>query len=477
MSEATIVAEVAIVGGGFSGATVAWHLLRMRPDLARVVVIEPKADLGRGLAYDADDPSWRINVPAAKMSLDPGAPTHFDDWLTASGRLEGDPDARRPDGSNFPARAVFGAYMAEHLRRLGGRVVHVEALAQTISPAASGHDIVCSNGDLVRARIVVLAVCHSPPAPPALLAEAFAGDPGFIANPWAPAALDVIGVDDRVLIVGSGLTMADIVASLDRRGHRGPITVVSRRGLSSRGHPPRPVEPYGDFASDPAKTVRELVRRVRRTIAEGAARGESWHGALDQVRAQGFAIWRALPFIERRRLLRHIRPFWDVHRFRIAPQIEAILDRRIAEGSLTLLAASLRGARRDGQMKLVALRGRNGEEETRAFDAVIAATGPAHGRVFADNPLLADLQRKGLARPDPLRLGVDVDLETRAIGADGAVSGDMFVAGPLARGTFGELMGLMDVTVYAAKVAAAVAARLGPAAAERESAALPTSNL
>ncbi|PNG25239.1 FAD/NAD(P)-binding protein [Methylocella silvestris] len=464
MSAQSAPTPVAIIGGGFSGATVAFHLLRLRPDLERVVIIEPRANLGRGLAYGAEDPSWRINVPAARMSISPEEPNDFNDWLTASGRLDEDPTARLPDGRNFPARAVFGQYMGEQLRAFGDKIAHVVATAEQVEETPQGYAIACSDGRTIFAKIVVLAVCHPPPSPPAMLADAFAGHSHFIENPWAPGALEGIGAEARVLIVGSGLTMADIVASLDRFGHRGPITAVSRRGLRSRGHPPAAVEPYGDFAARPARTVRELVRRVRKAVAEGAAQGKSWHGALDQVRLQGTAIWRALPLPERARLLRLIRPFWDVHRFRIAPQIEATLDRKIADGSLTLKTASLRRAERRGETMQVMLRSRGGkskgETETLAFDAVILATGPAHGGVFTDNLLLQAMQAAGLARPDPLRLGIDVDLNGRVIGAGDQPASDLFVAGPLARGTFGELMGLPDVTNYAVRIATHVAERL-----------------
>jgi len=103
---------------------------------------------------------------------------------------------------------------------------------------------------------------------------------------------------------------------------------------------------------------------------------------------------------------------------------------------------------------------RSGITEMSAFDAVILATGPAHGRVTADNALLGALEADGLARPDSLLLGIEVDTDGRAVGRDGAARDDLFVAGPLARGTFGELMGLPDVTHYAIRIAQNVAARL-----------------
>ena len=66
-----------------------------------------------------------------------------------------------------------------------------------------------------------------------------------------------------------------------------------------------------------------------------------WQSVIDATRRDGQAVWQKLASAERARLLRHLRPYWEVHRYRVAPQIGAVLKRRQANGSLEILAAGL----------------------------------------------------------------------------------------------------------------------------------------
>ena len=446
--------SVVIIGGGCSGSVVAHHLASAA-DLD-ITVVEPRPVLGPGLAYSTQEPAHRINVPASKMSLFSDDLDDFTRWL-AEAELEG-ADAADRSGDAYPRRAVFGRYLAERMAPLvaAGRIHHERQRAETVARRGDGgFDVVLEDGRTLFADIVTVATTHPPPAVPTALAP-LVGRPGFIPDVYAEGALAGVLPMDRVLVVGNGLTAADVVAALDGRGHTGPITSLSRNGLRSRGHAEVPQEPFGDFTTEPETDALALLRRIRRTVREAEAAGGSWHFVLDAVRNQGPAIWQALPVAERRRVVRRLRSFWDVHRFRIAPQVEAVLDRRARDGSYVSLAAALQWARPTSEGIEVASR-RRGSGSIRAamFDVVINTTGPAHRSVVERAPVRS-LFAAGLMALDAVGLGLAVAADGRALDAAGEPVANLYVAGPLARGTVGELMGLYEVARHAVVVADAI---------------------
>ncbi|MES2433380.1 MAG: FAD/NAD(P)-binding protein [Pseudomonadota bacterium] len=449
---------VAIIGGGLSGAAVAYHLAGLTD--ADVVVIEPRADLGRGLAYATPDPDHRLNVPDHKMTLRSDQPEHFRRWLHTAEAPNLPANSARLSGEIYAPRSVFGAYVAAQLQPLRalGRLRHVQARVISVA-RPDRYTLRLSDGGQVAADIVVLATTHPNAGLPRELAG-LAGDPALIADPFAEGALAGIAEDSRVLIVGNGLTSADIVASLHKRGHRGQITALSRHGLRSQPHGPVQAETAADFAKAPARTALQLLRRTRAALAHDASQGLTWHAVFDRLRAQGPAIWAALPELEQRRFLRHLRGLWDVHRFRIAPQTYEANQQMQRLGRLISLGARIVSATPGSPVKL-ALQARGSQTRfTLAVDRVILATGPAHGSVIATAPALADLAAMGLLQADPLGLGLLTAGNGHAIPLSGASDGSLLIAGPLARAAVGELMGVPEVITWAEHIAREVAGQI-----------------
>ena len=451
--------RVVVVGGGFSGAMVGVHLGRDHPavDVA-VTVVEPRAVLGAGLAYGTHDAACRVNVAASRMSPFDEEPGHFDDWVRRSGAQAADP-AIEAAGGRFPGRAVFGRYVRELAD--GAAPAHRRARAVGVLRGAGGFVVSLDDGAAIEADTLVVATGHPPPALPRSLGG-LAGDARMVRDPWDETAIGRIAADadGAVLVVGTGLTACDVLAALRARGHRGPVTTVSRHGLLPRPRTTLPVGAFGDFETPPAVTGLALLMRVRTAIAEAERSGRPWEDVIAALREQAPPVWRALPVVEQRRLLRHARAFWDAHRFQCAPQIAALVAAERDAGRLTVLTASLIEARAapDGLTVRCRPRGGGAAVAVRA-DWVVNCTGPGHGDAFAASPFLASLAAAGLARPDALGLGIDCDERSLAIGTDGSPVAGLFVAGPPARSAHGELMGLPQVSRQPRAIAASIASR------------------
>src|SRR5258706_15355250 len=111
--------DVAIVGGGCSGLLVAAQLFRQGFG-GSVAIVEPRAELGRGLAYSTPFDDHLLNVPAGKMSAFPEEPEHFLNWLYAREWPGAAPGL-------FAPRRIYGEYLSDLLAQYHSKIRHVRS--------------------------------------------------------------------------------------------------------------------------------------------------------------------------------------------------------------------------------------------------------------------------------------------------------------------------------------------------------------
>lgn len=448
--------RLVIIGGGFTGALVAIHAIRATTGRLDVTIVEPEVELGRGIAYGTSDRNHRTNVPSDRMGLSAGDPTAATHWFLAKGVL---PDEESEDGQghSYPPRQAYGSFVAEVLRDTAAHahpratLRHQRSAAIRVTKAGENGawQIACDDGAHLFADEVALCFGHAAPNAPCPITPDAGAHPKFVSNPWAARALAAVAPRDSVTVIGTGLTMADVVASLEAGGHKGLITAVSRRGLLPLAH--------GAFVSDldilggaglPRKAI-DLLRLVRRRAREMAP-SVGWHPVVDSLRAILPDIWNALPAHEKRKVVRRILPFWEVHRFRIAPQIDAALRQARADGRLSIEKATAFGIGLDRSAFKTRLRRSDGAFADIRSDAVVLCTGP--DRDLRKNPLIAALLANGFGRVDDAGLGLAVDRQSRLIDGQGRVLPNLWAFGPMTRGSFGEMTGAPDIALHIERV-------------------------
>jgi len=456
---------IAVIGAGFSGALLALHLLRRCPPHAHVELIDRDRSFGRGMAYGTSNPSHVLNVPAGRMSAFVDRPTDFLDWLGRQPEEVVPADMRGP--GSFASRKLYGDYIHEMLAEQAGkqdrlRLVH----GDVVSLDRSGDPLVLhtDEGTRIEADLAVLAIGNFPPAPPQVEDMGFYDDPLYRPDPWAEPALSELDPAAPVLLIGTGLTTVDIVISLLDQGHTGPIHALSRRGLLPRRHAPAAANVLAASGPYPA-TARGLTRHLREDAERALENGGDWRTVVDALRPFTQDVWQAMPTEERARFLRHPRAWWDVHRHRMAGAVADRIDGALASGQLRIHAGRITGYRPHDMMVDVLVRPRGSAEET----AIPAARVVNCAGTFADfaripHPLVRSLLASGVARPDPLRLGLDVTASGALRNRAGDVSRRLFAVGPVTKSTFWEITAVPDIRRQCETLAQHVAGLVRPPA-------------
>lgn len=430
---------IAIIGGGVSGALAAFHLARQHT-AARVVVFDPRPELGLGLAYSTPSLRHLLNVPAGKISALPEEPDHFLTWL----REHHDPEATP---GTFAPRAVFGRYIQWLLAQACG-VEHDSHAVVDLRAIELGAVLTLNDGCQFRADYVVMATGNFDPAALPGISQAAQDSGAYCHNAWTAETYDALPQDAPVALIGTGLTGIDVVLRLRELGHRGIITAVSRHGILPNRHAGYVPLTQSAIPSGTEPTCLAYVRVLHAVLRHGV----SWPAAIDSLRATTNDLWLALPLREQERFRRHLQRRWDVVRHRMAPTIADRIEAELRAGTLVIRKGHLARVEALAQGAAVALRTRVGVE-TFTTTRVINCTGPGMNYRRVNSPLLDSLFAQGLIVPGPLGGGFYCDSEGAMIDAAGNASEVLFNLGPGRLGTLLESIAVPEIRMQAVDLA------------------------
>ena len=393
------------------------------------------------------------------MSAFAGRPADFFEWARAR-----DPQVQPGD---YLPRAWYGEYLADRLALAKQRsprwlkFEHVRARATGLGVDDGLATITLSDGSVIEADRVLLALGNSPTAGPVPDA------PDAVADAWSLDWMESLPTYvPRLLLIGTGLTMIDIALDIAEKRPDARILAISRHGLLPRPHEDAPGEP-------PAFNARKLLargplhlrlRQFRAHVASAAGRGD-WRAALQSVREVMPELWQATTPRHRRRFLRHLRTWWDVHRHRVPHWTNDRVEQLKRRSRLAIEPGRIVGTRRIKDGIIVSWRPRGGSRLREVLvDAVVNVTGPDSNPVRSGCPLVQSLLSDGLCRPDDLSLGWETDDRGRLVGADGRASEVLYYVGPLLRARHWEATAVPELRGHVDRTAAAIAASLATSA-------------
>ncbi|WP_243787260.1 FAD/NAD(P)-binding protein [Pseudomonas amygdali] len=461
-----------VVGAGFSGVATVAHILRSGCNGMRIVLVNRTRAMARGLAYGTHSPLHLLNASVGKMSALDGVPDHF---------LKFCKSRQQPvDSNSFVTRDLYGSYLNEvldeaerlnptvPLQRLVAEVTHVQ-------PDGLGAQLLLSDGTVLKADHVVLAFGNFPPADcfnlnKTLRLQHYQHDPWESPTPLPPHPRSA------VLLLGAGLTAVDVALRLLQQGHRGPIHLLSRRGLLPIGHllqPPQALHLVVMPGTAP-QSPRQLMKWVREMVGEHARQEGDWRGVIDGLRPHIHKLWRGMDIAQQRQFLRHVQPWWDIHRHRIAPATFAQFQGHLNSKQLSLHAGRMSNVALLGAEVIVEFRRRDDQAmESVRVSKIINCTGPDTALHRVDDALVNALRAQKLISAAPCGFGLCVDGQLRVQRQDGQLVPWLSYVGPMLKAQYWEATAVPELRHFSARLAMRLVEELasvgGPARASRAS--------
>lgn len=442
------VLKIGVVGAGFAGTSLTALLHRMTDRPIEVVLCEKTGNFGAGPAYSTPYPFHLLNVRAGDMSAFHDAPAHFVSWLT----MHQDTDRVQPVGEQFVSRRLYGRYLkslldqvqVDHSGKIKFTLVPTEVV--DVIPFENQAMLILAEGRKFIVDKVVLALGnHLSTTLPFPISAAMR----CIANPWDYTALKQIPQQDPVLIMGTGLSMIDAVLTLYHQQHQAEIYAVSRHGLLPL--------PHGDthlsctFESeripDQLRTLTQYMRSQSQSFME---KGGDWRSVIQTFRQHIPRLWEKSTLIDKKRFLRHVLPYWNIHRHRVHETIANLLATLRAKNQLRVVSGRVLSVQ-DG-IAQIKLRHQH-EIISPTMKWVINCIGPAMDMRTSQNPLIQSLLQRDIAAFDPLNLGFAISPIGALKNKREEVSSMFYTLGPPCKGVTWECTAVPEIRVQSFNLA------------------------
>lgn len=434
--------RIGIIGAGFSGTAVAANLYRQSQQPLDIYLFDKSGKFGAGPAYSTPYSYHLLNVRAEDMSIYEHEPPHFVNWLLQYEHEDtySEPELTLPQ--QFVPRVLYGKYLQHvitEMQRPSKVRVHLEAgEVIDILPFANHTQLVLRSGRVVTVDKVVLALGNNPATRfPFPVAE----DIHCIDDPWDYRAVEYIPSADPVLIIGSGLSMIDAVLTLHHHGHQRPVHVLSRHGLLPLPHTHLKSALDLTFEELP-KQLPHLTKQLR-TLSKGhIADGGDWRAIIQGFRAHLPSMWQVANEKEKLRFLRHLLPYWNIHRHRVHTRIM---------GLLTDLQEKQRLHIHSGRVQSVAngkaiIKPRHSHQHVELpCSWLINCMGPSAQMSSLHQPLINTLLQRELAMLDPLKLGFHASPAGMLIDKHNALSSSLYTVGPPTKGVTWEIGAVPEI--------------------------------
>lgn len=443
---------ITIIGGGFSGSMVLFHLLKNRDQLPRntqIKIIDDKNRFNKGVAYSTKSDAHILNVPAGNMGATPDNPKGFVEWLNNKGQPTKDYE--------FVPRYLYGEYLysiiSEELRNseekikvefLHDEVIDIKKFGESTS------EVLLKSGKSILSTQIVIAAGNIPNYLPEAI-KAIQSSKRYISNPWNYSfTKNEVLSSKEILIIGSSLTAIDVVLDLEANGFQGKYTMLSRHGnIPLSHHELHELPPKIEVNDDSFKSAHTSLKWFK---ANSKIFG--WIPTLEFIRPNLQSLWQKWSDKDRNRFNRVLKPLWEIHRHRIPVSSYKSIHDLIKKGRINIISANIICSKDNSGSIAIDVKTRSkGEARTLTSDFVFNCTGLQDPTEENSKSLRYSLKQLHAIYSDRI-FGDQAKVNANFnLIVDSKPIKNTFLLGPLLKSQFGESTAVRELRVQAEKVA------------------------
>jgi len=433
---------IGIVGGGISGALSVLQIIKQSKKPLSIFWFDTQNKFCKGYAYNTFDEGHLLNVRASNMSVFPDEPNHFINWLSVH--------HTKYSPKDFVSRKIFGDYVLHTFESLknSNTLITIHQIAEEVKSIKKIDDsFEIKTHQNYQVQKIILGFGNFLPSHPRSISKEFISSKNYFQNAFNVQLTNQIQLHNDITIIGSGLTMIDMIVSLSHFNYKGKINVISPHAYVPQAHQENPLPSVMSFINqDQCYTLLNILSLVNKQLKKAKNENLNLHSVVDSMRPFLQSLWLNFSIEEKKQFLRHLRHKWGVARHRAPSESMAVFNALKSSNQLQLIKGRISDIKLQPSGFKILYSNDQIEQQTLNTQLIINCTGPESDYNQLKSPLIQDLINSQIISSDSIKYGINAQ-------KDGYITDNIYTIGPPLKGILWESVAVPEIRVQAQELA------------------------
>jgi uncharacterized NAD(P)/FAD-binding protein YdhS len=393
--------KIAIIGFGFCGIMVFGNILKkisIQKSQVKIkfIIFEKDGENAVGAGFSNFNDNYILNVPAKKMSPFQDSPDDFVDFLK-----ENYPEIYSKNGPDgYISRNIYGQFLkklrSDFFKLANDLKIDYELIQKAVINIDEGFKI-HTESLIFDADEVVLSSSFVQSKLNYCL-----NDEKLISPLWSKNSINFhqknnFKVDDKICIIGTGLSAVDVLVGLNAKNFSGKIYAISRRGNFPQPHFSQHniISNQGSINFIEDSDVKIGLVNISLKFRKYLRNNENYdlRHLIDSIRGKTKFLWQNFDEKNKGSFLKKFLPYWNIFRHRVPNSSLEIINKMIENNRLEIIKSSVKSIEKsDGKFIIKT------NKKTLDCDYVVNCLGFDYN--IKNYPLIESMVKKNLLKKD-----------------------------------------------------------------------------